>query len=573
MLAVALVLALVVSLPLSVAGGDSKDLESSMTQSHALYAYLEPLSETERCDACLVFVQVLDALATLNGTEAEVETALTSFCDKFLTKEFPLDNGVCKDIIRTFGPTVWPILIHITISPREVCAFVKLCPSGKWPRLESRSTSVTEARPSFDSGKHSSNLAKVNESGFFLQITDIHLDLMYAVGSYADCGLPLCCHPWNKNGSREAAKWGDFNCDTPLPLLNATLRHIASSNKSDIDFIVWTGDNPAHNDWNQSKAENLQNVAVVAELLNMYFEGIPVFPIIGNHDTYPVDQFSRKQADNVHHDNFDWLLKGLSEMFAPWLDANATSTFQQGGYYTQKIIEGLRVVALNTQWDDTLNFYLLLQENQQQAQIEWLELTLKQAAALHEKVILIGHIPSGEGAPANYSAYGEQYLSIVRRYNSTIAAQIFGHTHTDSFELVFDEDRTPVSVIYIAPSLTPYTSHNPAYRLYEYDRSTFEIKDIHTFFLNLTQTNAENSPAWYYEYSARSAYNLTDLSPLAWYDLVQRLSMNEALFETFYQFYYTEKSNLPACDSVCKKLKLCSLLSSTPAERASCVQM
>lgn len=46
MLAVALVLALVVSLPLSVAGGDSKDLESSMTQSHALYAYLEPLSET-----------------------------------------------------------------------------------------------------------------------------------------------------------------------------------------------------------------------------------------------------------------------------------------------------------------------------------------------------------------------------------------------------------------------------------------------------------------------------------------------------------------------------------------------
>ena len=34
-------------------------------------------------------------------------------------------------------------------------------------------------------------------------------------------------------------------------------------------------------------------------------------------------------------------------------------------FLTKTVIEGLRVVALNTQWDDTLNFYLLLQENQQ----------------------------------------------------------------------------------------------------------------------------------------------------------------------------------------------------------------
>ena len=60
------------------------------------------------------------------------------------------------------------------------------------------------------------------------------------------------------------------------------------------------------------------------------------------------------------------------------------------------------------------------------------------------------------------------------RYESTIAAQFFGHTHHDSVELFFDpatnsSKRRPTNVAYVALSVTTYTGLNPAYRVYTVD--------------------------------------------------------------------------------------------------------
>jgi len=64
------------------------------------------------------------------------------------------------------------------------------------------------------------------------------------------------------------------------------------------------------------------------------------------------------------------------------------------------------------------------------------------------------------------------------RYESTIRAQFFGHTHFDEMELFYAEEDPfrASSVAYVGPSVTPYFDLNPGYRIYyvdgEYPAST-----------------------------------------------------------------------------------------------------
>jgi len=59
----------------------------------------------------------------------------------------------------------------------------------------------------------------------------------------------------------------------------------------------------------------------------------------------------------------------------------------------------------------------------------------------------------------------------VSRFSSTITGQFFGHSHTDSFEIFYDIShlRKPLSVAYVAPSVTTFIGMNPAYRVYTVD--------------------------------------------------------------------------------------------------------
>lgn len=69
-------------------------------------------------------------------------------------------------------------------------------------------------------------------------------------------------------------------------------------------------------------------------------------------------------------------------------------------------------------------------------------------------------------------------VTTVFRYESTITAQFFGHTHNDEFELFYDTSDLgrAVNVAFIGPSVTPYADLNPGYRIYyvdgDHDKST-----------------------------------------------------------------------------------------------------
>ena len=66
-----------------------------------------------------------------------------------------------------------------------------------------------------------------------------------------------------------------------------------------------------------------------------------------------------------------------------------------------------------------------------------------------------------------------------------------------------------MNVAYVAPSVTPYHSLNPSYRLYTVSVAG-EILDTRTFVMDLAEANKhrDRDPHYYQLYSARKDYNM-----------------------------------------------------------------
>ena len=131
------------------------------------------------------------------------------------------------------------------------------------------------------------------ETFLAVHLTDPHLDFDYTEGTLANCDGYLCCrtnvgYP-TKAGDIPAGKWGGYFCDTP----RITLQSMLSFIKTDIkpDMFMWTGDNSAHNVWDNTAEEVTNYTLAITDEIKTYFAdtNITVFPIAGNHDVWPVD--------------------------------------------------------------------------------------------------------------------------------------------------------------------------------------------------------------------------------------------------------------------------------------------
>ena len=58
----------------------------------------------------------------------------------------------------------------------------------------------------------------------------------------------------------------------------------------DVDFVVWTGDNPPHDQHNYTRESSLEILFNLTTILQEYLE-VPVYPSLGNHDCFPMDLF------------------------------------------------------------------------------------------------------------------------------------------------------------------------------------------------------------------------------------------------------------------------------------------
>ncbi|KAK7478652.1 hypothetical protein BaRGS_00030115 [Batillaria attramentaria] len=268
-----------------------------------------------------------------------------------------------------------------------------------------------------------------------LHLTDIHLDSSYVPGSKADCGEPLCCRANDGKpdpGNSGAGQYGDYrDCDTPLWTLELLFSHLQAK-QDEFDYILWTGDLPAHDIWNQTHSSQTELLQMLSTMLVKYFPNKPIFPSLGNHESAPVNSFPPRFVKGSQ--SISWLYDALADSWKAWLPEETMTTIRQGAYYTVSPYPGLRIVSINMNTCNNENWWLLLNMTDPYGQLAWLIQVLQKAEDNKEKVHIVGHIPPG--ITDCLKAWSHNYYKIVDRYESTITGQFFGHTHKDHYELM-----------------------------------------------------------------------------------------------------------------------------------------
>jgi len=385
----------------------------------------------------------------------------------------------------------------------------------------------------------------------------------------------VCCRKEDGPVKVPAGKWGSYlDCDTPQDTFEHMLQHIASTEQ--IDYIIWLGDLPGHNVWDQTREDQIYVEKYLTEILLKYFPDKKIYAALGNHESSPVNSFPPPFVEG--NMSISWLYETLVTNWTVWLPESTKHTINWGAYYTVLLEPGFRLVSLNMNYCNNENWWLLLNMTDPAQELQWLITVLQSAEDNHEKVHIIGHIPAGH--TNCIKRWSHHYYQIINRYESTIAAQFFGHTHKDSFIIFHDEEdpSRPVNTAYIGPSVTPYQGLNPAYRIYEFDgfypESTFAVLDHINYIANLSEANQPGqSPVWKKEYSAKEQYNMKSMFPADWQILYNRLKEDSSLFNTFHKFYYKSHPPKTPCGHHCKRSLLCSLEQGRSHDPTQCLDL
>jgi len=164
----------------------------------------------------------------------------------------------------------------------------------------------------------------------------------------------------------------------------------ASQMSDEIDLIFWTGDNIAHDIWEQSVDKNAYYTQVITSAVKEKFPNTPVFPILGNHEFFPVNV----QSFNGIHPVID----KISEYWKDWIGKEGIDDFKNYGYYSiplkgiREDWTGYRVIGLNTESCNSQNWYLLSEAKDPGNHIQWLESQFIQMEKNNEKAFIIGHV-------------------------------------------------------------------------------------------------------------------------------------------------------------------------------------
>jgi len=380
------------------------------------------------------------------------------------------------------------------------------------------------------------------------------------------------------------------------------------------DFVFWTGDQPPHDVWAESKESQLQRSLDISGWLQTALRGIPVFPALGNHEGYPVNSFHLPPGES-------WLYGELAGKWAVWLPPSSLETFRVAGYYSSPIpnMQNVRVISLNMNYCNYMNPYLILSFMTADPgdMLAWLISTLQDAENAKERVYIIGHIPPGAKECPSHWSFG--FNQIVDRYEDTIIGQYYGHTHYDQFEVFYETTPTatspvkssgnmvrkftaptpllpsslqvqqqvfhqismgqllplsarPVGIAYITPSVTTYAGLNPSYRIYSVDAKSGYMMEISKYYVDVSEANEIGSPTWTFAYNASTMYSLDSLFPSNWDIAIDKISTNDSLFEDYFRNMYSFGSRAyQTCNAACRKEVICAMCSSYFSKFLQCL--
>lgn len=282
-----------------------------------------------------------------------------------------------------------------------------------------------------------------------------------------------------------------------------------------------------HAIWATSMTHNKNAITRIHDLLKSIFSGIPVFPVLGNHEAHPVNVFAPSSV--ALRFSPQWLYDYFADEWKTWLPESALETVRLGGYYTVLVRPGLRIITINNNECQTMNWWIFYEPAFPRAQLQWLHDTLLLAETNNEKVHLLTHLPP----KSCFTIYAREYNRIIERFWNTISAQFGGHTHKDEFNIFYARDNPSqaLNVLWNGGSTTSYSDVNPNYRIYKMDQQTYQINAHETWIYNLTlaNLNPNQTPNWYKEYNFASEYGISNLSPAALSNLADTLARSPTL--------------------------------------------
>ncbi|XP_019869061.1 sphingomyelin phosphodiesterase [Aethina tumida] len=522
------------------------------------------------CGSCKIGVGLLSSEVKKGSTFDAIKNKFVSLCVALNIETGP----VCTGIFDTYGPQVVPVLNVTHLAPLEICSLVlgEVCGDVE---IQDHEWTVEFS----DVPKPNWTIPAVPKAGTptfkVLHLSDTHFDPEYAPGSPSNCEEPLCCRSYSTPSKKEkmipAGRWGAYrSCDSPGIIIENMLTHIAKEHP-DIDYIIWTGDLPPHDIWNQTKESNLEIIQTMAEMMSEIFPNTPIFPALGNHEAIPAGSFAPPwmKDDDL---GISWLYTKVAENWKKWLPESAENTVMHGGFFSVLLRPGFRLISLNTNYCHSLSWWLLVNSTDPAQELKWLVYQLQEAENNDEKVHIIGHIPPGSSDCMK--TWSANFNRIVNRYENIITGQFYGHSHADEFEVFYDmpENSRATNVAYLGPSVTTYDNYNPAYRIYyvdgDHNATTREVIDHETWTMDLDLANeGDNEPIWYRLYSAKSAYGFPSLRPAYWSKLITDMVGDEYLFNDFYKFYYRDSPTRPKCNEQCRLQILCDLRSAKSNSR------
>lgn len=199
------------------------------------------------------------------------------------------------------------------------------------------------------------------------------------------------------------------------------LEHIRASHE--LDYIMITGDYPAHDVWLQSRDHNLATAAAVLQPLAEIFPDVQVVPSLGNHEPFPCNMLEicyyliilgqillRFPGSTAGVDDSyapDWLLTQLSQYFSSWLPQPQLDSFTQSAAYTYSWIPGFRVISFPSPLCLTYNFWLWMDWSDPGNMLAWLVEQLTLAEQEGDKVHILSHVPPGNAECLG--AWGREY--------------------------------------------------------------------------------------------------------------------------------------------------------------------
>ncbi|OBA19489.1 hypothetical protein METBIDRAFT_214799 [Metschnikowia bicuspidata var. bicuspidata NRRL YB-4993] len=428
-----------------------------------------------------------------------------------------------------------------------------------WPKKEAK----CHKHPEY---KTSGNVFNV------LHMSDFHNELRFQLGAEADCSQGLCCLPESYNsdltdssynftevyesagasqdmglsfyeGSHydenntfvkgtyhdfpesrgwnwawtPASTFGNYQCDPPEVLLNNSLFQVSQfAEERNFEFSLFTGDivdhDVIHCDANVTKFAETRSYKIMKHFL----KDMPIFPTLGNHDTFPYGQLAPYHLNNVTFDEstYHWNEDEMTELWMGngWFNKSEnTKITQHYAGFSTTTSRGLKVISLNSNCYYQKNLYSYIDvENQPDLFGQWKFLIdeLVESERNNQRVWILAHIPAGD-----YDTLPIQsniFAKIVERFSPyTIASIFYGHTHRDQFKILHSEEQVPINMAWISQAITPLGPANPSWRYYEVEDESFNIINAYNYYspLNETWVNGPQEPKWEFEYSPRAAYD------------------------------------------------------------------